>query len=171
MLLETPLLIIGQGAAGLAAAQIASAYRLPTLVAGQIPTVDADEVAVALRAEAAEALRLNGVLGALRPFLFSVEPPSVSPEAFTYALELICSADFNVSIHGGVEVAGLTAAGSTEASPFRAVLVGGSVRHEVQADAVIDTTTLSGDLSDAIVAVHEAVLGVLNSRQDTGAAD
>lgn len=171
----TSLLIVGGGPAALAAAEIASGHRLPSLLVGHVAGTGPDpERPVPLDADAVAALAPNGVLDVLRPFLAVADPPTLSPHVFDDVLRQHCIADMNVTVYDGMEVVervpaggGAPAATALEGlagGPIEAVLTDGRARWELSADAVIDTTGAPANLSDAINAVAAAVRAVLGAQ-------
>ena len=163
MRIETPLLIIGGGPSALAAAEIASGYRLPSLVvghaAGRGPNPD---YPVGLDADAVDALTPHGVLDVLRPYLAVADPPTLSPHVFEDVLKHHCVADMNVTVYDAMDVVDRQPAGDRLA----AVLTDGKARWEVAADAWIDTSEFPADLSAAVnraASEVRAILGRINS--------
>jgi hypothetical protein len=158
MRIETPLLIVGGGPAALAAAEIASGYRLPSLVVGHLAGCGQHpDHPVALDAGAVEALRPHGVLDVLRPFLAVADPPTLSPRVFEDVLKGHCVADMNVTVYDAMEVVDRRAQGGGMVG----VLTDGSARWEVVADAVIDTAAYPAGLSDAVNRAAAEVRAVL----------
>src|SRR5215813_13379558 len=103
-------LIVGGGPGALAAAQFASGVQLPSLVvrheSGQGPDAD---VPVSLDEHAAAALDRHGALEALRPYLFAVEPPTLSPHVFEDVLRQHCAADLYVTMYDKIHISDISA--------------------------------------------------------------
>jgi hypothetical protein len=155
---DTPLLIIGGGPGALAAAEIASGFRLPSLVVGHVAAQGPNpEYPVVLDQAAVTALDHHGVLGVLRPYLAVQDPPTVSPHVFEDIVKHHCVADMNVTVYDGMEVVELL----TDAGPVRGVLTDGRARWELHADAVIDTTDFPTELSAAVNRASAEVAAVL----------
>lgn len=158
MRFSTPLLIVGGGPGALAAAEIASGYRMPSLVIGHVGgTTPNTEYPVPLDEAAVAALTPHGVLDVLRPYLVVVDPPTLSPHVFEDVLKQHCVADFNVTVYDTLSVQSQRPLdGGVEA-----VLSDGSTRWELEADAMIDTSGYPAHLSEMInraAADVEAVL-------------
>ena len=102
MVIDTPLLVTGHGPAGLVVAKVVSGWGLQSLVAGHQP-LDGDEPVV-LDPEAVAVLTPHGVFDVLRPYLASVEPPSIAPVVFEEVLKHHCVADMNVTVYDGIEL-------------------------------------------------------------------
>src|SRR3954452_3275016 len=102
MLIETPLLVVGQGPAPLVVAKIAAGWGLPCLLVGH--EVTGGDTPVALDADAVAALTPHGALDVLRPYLDAVDPPTISPRVFEEVLKHHCVADFNVTVYDRMTV-------------------------------------------------------------------
>ncbi len=158
MKVDTPLLIIGGGPGALAAAEIASGFRLPSLVVGHVTAAGPNpEYPVALDDGAVTALDHHGVLGVLRPYLAVQDPPTVSPHVFEDIVKHHCVADMNVTVYDGMDVVEL----QTEPGSVNGVLTDGRARWELRADALIDTTDFPTDLSAAVNRASVEVAAVL----------
>lgn len=157
----TPLLIVGGGPGALAAAEIASGARLPSLVVGHVAGQGPDpELPVVLDPDAVEALSPNGVIGVLRPYLAVAEPPTVSPHVFEDVVKQHSIADMNVTVYDAMEVVERRSA--TEEGAMEAVLTDGRARWDLVADAVIDTSGFPAGLSAAVNEAAAAVHAVLS---------
>ncbi|MCC6435098.1 MAG: hypothetical protein IT196_08730 [Acidimicrobiales bacterium] len=158
----TGLLIVGGGPGALAAAEIASGYRLPSLVvgheAGKGPNA---EFPVALDGGAVAALTPHGVLDVLRPYLAVADPPTLSPHVFEDILKHHCVADMNVTVYDAMEVTDRRPAGAG----LRGTLTDGSARWDVEAEAFIDTSGYPDGLSDAVNRAASDVRAVLKRMQ------
>lgn len=158
----TGLLIVGGGPGALAAAEIASGYRLPSLVvgheAGKGPNA---EFPVALDGDAVAALLPHGVLDVLRPYLAVADPPTLSPHVFEDILKHHCVADMNVTVYDAMEVTDRRPAGAG----LRGTLTDGKARWDVEAEAVIDTSEYPPGLSDAVNRAAQDVRAVLRAMQ------
>jgi hypothetical protein len=156
----TPLLIVGGGPGALAAAEIASGHRLPSLVVGHVAGKSPDpEFPVGLDADAVAALAPHGVLDVLRPYLVVADPPTLSPHVFEDVLKQHCVADMNVTVYDGMEV--VERQRSPGEAGLEAVLTDGRARWELSADAVIDTSAFPANLSDAVNRAADGVRAVL----------
>ncbi|MFN0029454.1 MAG: hypothetical protein ACKV2O_20050 [Acidimicrobiales bacterium] len=159
MKVDTPLLIIGGGPGALAAAEIASGFRLPSLVVGHVAAQGPNpEYPVPLDEDAVAALEHHGVLGVLRPYLAVQEPPTVSPHVFEDIVKHHCVADMNVTVYDAMEVVELQA----QAGSVSGVLTDGRARWELHADAVIDTRDFPSELSAAVNRASTEVAAVLS---------
>ena len=152
MRIETPLLIIGGGPAALAAAEIASGYRMASLVVGHVPGLGPNpEYPVGLDPEAVEALTPHGVLDVLRPYLVVADPPTLSPHVFEDILKHHCVADMNVTVYDAMQIVPAVPNHAHDGDgALHAVLTDGKARWDLHADAVIDTSGFPTDLSAAI---------------------
>ncbi|MEZ5232704.1 MAG: hypothetical protein R2749_08345 [Acidimicrobiales bacterium] len=161
----TGLLIVGGGPGALAAAEIASGRRLPSLLvgheAGKGPNA---EWPVPLDDAAVEALNPNGVLDVLRPYLAVAEPPTLSPHVFEDILKHHCVADMNVTVYDQMEV--VEREPDADGRGLRGVLTDGRARWQVEAEAVIDTTDYPTQLSDAVNRAAADVRAVLQRMQE-----
>ena len=160
MLIDTPLLIVGPGPATLVVAKVASGWGLQSLVAGHQP-LDGDEP-VTLDPEAVAVLAPHGVFDVLRPYLASVEPPSIGPRTFEEALKHHCVADMNVTVYDGIELVERTPRGPHGVA---GVLSDGRARWEVLADAYVDAADLPTTLPDAITFAARRAAEVMAARQ------
>jgi 2-polyprenyl-6-methoxyphenol hydroxylase-like FAD-dependent oxidoreductase len=146
-------LIVGGGPGALAAAEIASGYRLASLVIGHESGKGPDpDIPVSLDARAVQALDHHGVLEVLRPYLYQAEPPTVSAHVFEDVLRQHCAADLNVTLYDTVELTTLTASSVDGgiSSGCQAVLTSGRSRWDLSADALIDTSGYPANLSDVV---------------------
>lgn len=158
MKVDTPLLIIGGGPGALAAAEIASGFRLASLVVGHITAQGPNpDYPVALDDAAVAALDHHGVLSVLRPYLAVQDPPTVSPHVFEDIVKHHCVADMNVTVYDAMEVTELR----TEQDRVRGVLTDGKARWELHADAVINTEHFPPELSAAVNRAAVEVAAVL----------
>lgn len=167
MRMFTSLLVVGGGPGALAVAEIASGFRLDSLVIGHLTgTIPESGMPVELDDTAAEALSPHGVLDVLRPFLARVDPPTVAPEVFETVLRQHGAADMNVTMYDRVEVIGqLSTITDGVGGATEVVISDGQARFEVQADAVINTSNYSQNLSDAINQAARDVASVLEARR------
>ena len=145
MLIDTPLLVVGQGPGPLVVAKVAAGLGLACLLAGHEPT--GDERAVALTAEAAAVLERHGLLDVLRPYLEGADPVTLSPRAFEEVIKHHCVADLNVMVYDGMTLVEPVADGDG----LRGVLTDGSGHWDVHADHFVDGASMPRDLSAAIV--------------------
>ena len=156
MVIDTPLLVTGHGPAVLVVAKVVSGWGLQSLVAGHQP-LDGDEP-VTLDPEAVAVLAPHGVFDVLRPYLASVEPPSIGPRTFEEALKHHCVADMNVTVYDGIELVERTPRGPYGVA---GVLSDGRARWEVVADAYVDAADLPTTLPDAITAAARRAAEVM----------
>ncbi len=155
----TPLLIVGGGPGAVAAAEIASGYRLPSLLVGHLAGQGPDpERPIPLDAAAIEVLRPHGVLDVLRPYLAVADPPTLSPHVFEDVLKQHCVADMNVTVYDAMTVLDRRPA---EDGSVHGVLTDGRSRWELVANAIIDTADFPDGLADAVRAAATAVRDVL----------
>lgn len=161
MLIDTPLLVVGNGPAPLVVAKLAAGWGLPCMLVGH--EVIGGDTPVALDADAVAELTPHGVLEILRPYLVAVDPPTVTPQAFEDVLKHHCVADFNVTVYDQVTVVERTLDGRS----LRGVLTDGRARWDLHADLFIDATLLPSTLPAAITAgaatVREALVALRSS--------
>ncbi|MDH4148327.1 MAG: hypothetical protein OEY23_24490 [Acidimicrobiia bacterium] len=159
MRIDTPLLIVGGGPGALAAAEVASGFRLPSLVVGHVAAAGPDpEMPVALDAAALAALDHHGVLDVLRPYLAVADPPTVSPHVFEDIVKHHCVADMNVTVYDAMEVVDRR---PDTGGGLDAVLTDGRARWELHADAWIDTTAYPSGLAEAVATAAADVEAIL----------
>ena len=157
-------LIIGGGPGALAAAEIASGVQLASLVVGHESGKGPDaDVPVSLDERAAQVLDHHGVLEALRPYLYRVEPPTLSPHVFEDVLRQHCAADLYVTMYDTIEILQLTAAPGDDgtSSHCEAILTDGHSRWDLSADAMIDTAGYPPSLPDAVNRAAADIASVL----------
>jgi hypothetical protein len=157
MLIDTPLLVVGRGPAALVVAKVAAAYGLACLLVGH--EVIGGDAAVPLGADAVAVLERHGLLDVLRPYLDTVDPPTVAPGAFEEVVKHHCVADLNVTVYDRMAV--------TEREPVgrgvRGVLTDGTNRWDVTADLFVDALLLPSALPAAIVAGAAAALEAVDA--------
>jgi len=161
MVIDTPLLVVGRGPAALVVAKVASGWGLSSLVAGHEPSGGADPVL--LDAEAVAVLSPHGVFDVLRPYLSSVEPPTISPLVFEQVLKHHCVADMNVTVYDGMQLVDRVDAAS--GAGIRGVLTDGRSRWQLTADAFVDAAELPADLPAAIPAAARVAQAILSARR------
>ena len=159
MVIDTPLLVTGHGPAGLVVAKVVSGWGLQSLVAGHQP-LEGDEPVV-LDAEAVAVLTPHGVFDVLRPYLASVEPPSIAPVVFEEVLKHHCVADMNVTVYDGLELVERAPRGDRGVT---GVLSDGRARWEVVADAYVDAAELPAALPEAITAAARRAAELMAAR-------
>jgi hypothetical protein len=155
MLIETPLLVVGNGPAPLVVAKLAAGWGLPCLLVGH--EVIGGDTPVALDADAVAELTPHGVLDILRPYLQAVDPPTITPLAFEDVLKHHCVADFNVTVYDRMTVAERTINGRG----LLGVMTDGRARWDLSADMFVDATLLPSTLPAAITAGAATVREVL----------
>ena len=160
MRIDTPLLVTGHGPAVLVVAKVVSGWGLQSLVAGHQP-LEGDEPVV-LDADAVAVLAPHGVFDVLRPYLASVEPPSIAPVVFEEVLKHHCVADMNVTVYDGIELVEHAPHGERGVA---GVLSDGRSRWDVVADAHVDAADLPTVLPDAITAAARRAAELMAARQ------
>jgi hypothetical protein len=164
MLIDIPLLVVGNGPAPLVVAKLAAGWGLPCMLAGH--EVIAGDTPVALDADAVAELTPHGVLEILRPYLEVVDPPTITPRAFQDVLKHHCVADFNVTVYDKVTVVERIVDGRG----LRGVMTDGRARWDLRADLFIDATLLPSTLPAAITAgaaaVREALVALRSSAKE-----
>src|SRR5262245_5654610 len=153
MLVDTPLLVVGDGPAALVVAKVAAAYGMACLLVGHEPT--GDDTAVPLDAAASAALEEQGLLDVLRPYLEATNPLTIAPRTFEEVIKHHCVADLNVTVYDELTVVERVADGAGGA---RGVLTDGTSRWDVRADRFVDGATLPDTLAAAITAGTAAAL-------------
>lgn len=146
MRIETPLLIVGRGAAALVVAKLAGGHGLPCMLAGH--EVVGDDVPVALDADDVAVLTRHGLVAVLRPYFATLDPVTIAPRAFEEVVKHHCVADPNVTVYDDVEVIERVASGSG----LRGVLTDGTSRWELTADCFVDADLLPSSLPAAVTA-------------------
>jgi hypothetical protein len=160
MLIETPLLVVGHGPAAVVVAKVAAGWGLPCMLVGH--EVVGDDTPVPLDAGAVAELTACAVLDILRPYFYSVDPPTITPRAFEDVLKHHCVADFNVTVYDRMTVIERVVAGRG----LRAVMTDGRARWDLTADMFIDAALLPRALPAAITAGAATARDVLAERRE-----
>jgi hypothetical protein len=160
MLIDTPLLVVGQGAAALVVAKVAGGCGLACLLVGH--EVTGDDEAVALDDDAVSALERHGLIDVLRPYFEGIDPPTISAMAFEEVIKHHCVADLNVTVYDQMAVVDRHPAG-VDGRGVRAVLTDGTHRWDVSADTFIDADELPTSIAAAITAGVAAATAAVTS--------
>jgi hypothetical protein len=146
IVIETPLLVEGSGAAVLVAAKVAAGLGLAGLVVGH--EASSDETPVPLSGEAVATLTGAGLFDVLRPYLTGADPPAIAPAAFEEVLKHHCVVDLTITVYDGMRYE----VGERRGRGERGAISDGRSRWEVVADDVIRSERLPVELNAAIVA-------------------
>ena len=145
MLIETHLLVVGDGPAALVVAKAAAGLGLPCLLLGHEFT-GGDE-RVALDDAAIADLVTHGLLDVLRPHLDG-PPVSIAVFDFEATIKHHCVADLNITVYDRMTLLDVV----SDHSGLRGVITDGRSRWPVAADAFVDASSLPGDLNRAVTA-------------------
>jgi hypothetical protein len=156
VLIDTPLLVVGEGPAPLLVAKLASGRGLSSLVAGH--RILGGEYPAELDQQAVDILTPHGLFDVLRPYLVNHDPVAIAPAAFEEVLKHHCVADMNTTVYDGMELVDA----DTEGGGVRGVLTDGRSRWDVRADAFVDTSALPSDLQGAVVAASRVANQVVD---------
>lgn len=143
-LIDTPLLIVGNGPAALVAAKVVSGHGLPCLIAGHEPIDDA--APIVLDERSLSILEPHGVLGVLRPYATAQAPFTIAPVQFEHGLKHHCVADMLVTVYDAMSLEERAPSGDG----VTGILSDGRTRWELRADAFLDASCLPSELNDAI---------------------
>ncbi len=159
MLIDTPLLVIGEGPAALVVAKVAAGYGLACLLVGH--EVTGDDAPLPLAPDAVAALRHHGLFDILRPYLVALDPPTLTPLSFEEVVKHHCVADLNVTVYDQMDVIERRTTGAGTSG----VLTDGRSRWNVSADVFVDADAMPRELSAAIMAGEAAALDALDRYQ------
>lgn len=137
--IDTPLLIVGGGPAALIVATIASGYSLSSLIVGH-ESQDNDDL-FELDDKTIALLKPHGVINVLRPYAESLEPFVITAALFEKVLKHHCVVNMNITLYDGMELLDLT----PDAAGAKAIMSDGQVQWLIQADYLVDTTSLPTD--------------------------
>jgi len=151
MIIETPLLIIGNGPAALVAAKVLSGSGLTSLVAGHEPRDDVEPVE--LDDESLAILEPHGVLGVLRPYASTQEPFTIAPLFFEQGLKHHCIADMLVTVYDDMVFTPTSTSTDHDRGGRFGRLDGAGSSWEIKAGAFLDVSTYPVDLNQSI---HQA---------------
>jgi hypothetical protein len=157
MRIETPLLVLGGGPAGLVAAKIAGACGQPCLLVGH--EIISGNTPVELDKTSIGVLEEYGLIDVLRPHLLAAHPLTIVPCDFEHVLKRHCVADLNVGVYDRFELIDRAVRGRI----LHGVLSDGRSRWELVADTWIDAGALAVSLPAAISDGAAAVLRAIRA--------